>query len=207
MLFAVADYFRYRFRLGKYSHESMIQEGWLLARNEYFPNWQHSTCGDLIFLSTSGSWLSWMVMYFTNSIVSHVAQFYGDGIVHDCTTSGVIRHPFGDYLDGRSYIRVMPAPLPLRIDKPKLRSTMDKNLGRPYGWRKAFTMFVSINLGVRHEFSWKFAADILTTFAGIAIIFSWHSWLPWVALYGATAYLLVVVVNLARKPFAKSQGG
>src|ERR1019366_7878143 len=49
--------------------------------------------GDAIFLQSFDSWLSWAVMYMTNSEVSHAAMYLGNGLISHATLSGVVQEP------------------------------------------------------------------------------------------------------------------
>ncbi len=56
---------------------------------------------------TRDSFLSWLVMYYTVSVWSHVGTFTEHGHIIDATTAGVIEHPLSDYFDGKSYIIIL----------------------------------------------------------------------------------------------------
>src|SRR6266853_580503 len=103
MIFAILDYMDYRCRRGAYSDALLRAEGGRLAAGENFPRPEQFKTGDLVFLHTADSFLSWLVMYYTSSVWSHVASVSENGYIIDAATSGVLEHPFSDYLDGKSY--------------------------------------------------------------------------------------------------------
>lgn len=200
MIFAVVDYFQYRYRLGKYSHEAMIKDGWLLAISQNFSNYRSCVVGDIIFASTAESRLSWAVMYFTQSVVSHTAMFYGDGIVHDCTTAGVLRHSFTNYLDGKSYIKIMRVPDIPEDKRHQMKSFMDKTLGNRYAWHKVIWLFLSIIFGAHQHFSWRFYIDIAFVLGATWFACNYLSpilGMPFLVIL--VAYSVAVLLNQVRK--------
>ncbi len=104
MFFAAYDYFRYRSGTGRYSPEAIRKQGGVLASPELENIANCMTPGNILFLHTRNSFLSWMVMYYTDSLWSHTGMIADNRNIIDATTSGVIEHPFSDYLDGRSFI-------------------------------------------------------------------------------------------------------
>jgi hypothetical protein len=111
MIFAVLDYISYRFRRGAYSDERIQAEGGSLATKENYPHPERFRPGDIVFLHTADSFLSWTVMYYTSSVWSHTATVTTDGNIVDATTGGVFEHPLDDYLSmagATSWLRPSP---------------------------------------------------------------------------------------------------
>ncbi|RYZ79903.1 MAG: hypothetical protein EOP06_26320 [Proteobacteria bacterium] len=159
MIFAISDYIQYRLRRGRYSKESLEKENFKLATEENFPDFRKYGVGDMLFASTAESFLSWIAMYWANGPISHVANFYENGIVHDCTTDGVLRHSFANYLDGKSYLRVVR--LPPTADRAAMREFMDRTLGHGYNWKGVFKLGLLILSGAHPGFSWKLYFDVI----------------------------------------------
>jgi cell wall-associated NlpC family hydrolase len=44
--------------------------------------------GDLILVGNFGWWISWLIMYLTNSQISHIAVYVGDGKILHATVGG-----------------------------------------------------------------------------------------------------------------------
>ena len=59
MILALLDYWKYRKRKGRYSHQALTKQGLQLATLSNFQNYQSYPLGHLIFASTTGSALSW----------------------------------------------------------------------------------------------------------------------------------------------------
>jgi len=121
-------------------------------------------------------------------------MFYGNGIVHDCTTSGVVRHSFANYLDGQSYLCIKR--IPGDFDRQALRSFMDQTLGDGYNWRGVRSLFFHILIGNHQDFAWRLAADFLLLLAmlwGVARLFAPQA--DYVFGAAAGAYLAVVTMN------------
>ena len=140
-LFALIDYFKYRLKRGRYSCTALEKAGWKLAtRDNLLPFADKFKIGDVLFYHDPNSVRGWMIMYWTDCVASHVAGFVENGQLLDATTSGVMKHPFTDYLDGRSYLciktptllpcvrfpQVVRCRLPLRL---RLLSWLQATLG------------------------------------------------------------------------------
>jgi len=169
MIFALVDYLQYRWRRGRYSERSLEEKNLRRATEENFADFRDYSLGDMLYVSTADSFKSWIVMYWTNAVISHVATFYGDGILHDCTTGGVIRHSFSDYLDGKSYLGVMR--LPAGLDKEKMKAFLDRTVGDGYNWRGVFRLALLISSGAHPSFSWRLYLDIALIIASLIWVF------------------------------------
>jgi hypothetical protein len=106
MMFAVIDYVAYRLKRGKYSAASIEAEGGKLASPGNFPEGQFPQPAAIIVFHTRDSFLSWLVMYFTNSVWSHSAVATYDGEFVEVTVDqGTIEHPFADSLNSKDYVK------------------------------------------------------------------------------------------------------
>ncbi|MCK7553378.1 hypothetical protein [Marinobacter goseongensis] len=194
MFFALADYWKYRRRVGRYSHTRLMEQGFYLATVENFSNYDLYSLGDILFASPADSALSWAIMYCTDSAVSHTALFYSNGVLHDCTTSGVVRHSFANYLDGKSYLCVKH--LPGDLDRKAMCNFMDQTLGDGYNWRGVCVLFFHILIGNHHNFVWRLAADFMLL---LAVLWAGARFFTPQAdyIFGAAAavYLVVLTVN------------
>ena len=105
MIFAIIDYARYKRRVGPYSDNSIKSKGGRLAVPESFPMLQQLGPQHMFIYHRRDSFMSWLVMYFTGSVWSHVGIFTECGNIIDVTTKyGVIEHPLSDYFDNKSYL-------------------------------------------------------------------------------------------------------
>jgi hypothetical protein len=163
------------------------------ATEKNFQGYRTYPIGTILFTCTFHSNLSWIVMYSTNSTISHVACFYGDGIVNDCTTSGIIRHSFADYLDGESYVGVIIPP-PEKINAEKVRAFMDETLGDGYNWAGVVSTFFHILFGAHREAAWRLWADFVLT---NLVLLACARWLTPASDYVFGTILLVFVVTVA----------
>lgn len=162
MLFAVIDYLHYKYRRGRYSDQAIRGTGGRLATASNFPGIADFGPEHLFVCHTVGSFKSWLVMYFTSSIWSHIATFSRQGNVVDATTSGVIEHPFSDYFDGRSYIQILTLKEKLSPDQiSKMLAFFRRQIGNKYNWRGGWMLFFSIIFGAHASYRWRFSADIL----------------------------------------------
>ena len=168
MIFAICDYYRYARRTGKYSPEKMCDQNLILANADNFPSDIKLSDADLLFVSTSGSLLSWLVMYYTNSVISHVATLTKEGDVYDCTTNGVIKHHLRNYLDNKSYLGI--ASVKGEFDSSKTIEFLEKQIGKSYAWGKVIRLFFLHIFGLHRNFSWKWVGDFLLMAATILLV-------------------------------------
>lgn len=194
MLLALIDYWKYKKRRGRYSHENLVAQRLYPANEKNFPDYTDYPTGTLLFACTFDSIPSWAVMYCTNSTISHVATFYGDGIVHDCTTSGVIQHSFANYFDGDTYVGIIS--LPDKGNRPKMRAFMDTTLGHGYNWRGVQSVFLQILFGAHKELPWRLWTDFALA---TGLLWAVTRWLSPIVDYAFGAvligFILVVVAN------------
>jgi hypothetical protein len=148
----------------------MENEGFALATERNFPDYKSIPLGHIVFVSTSSSLASWLIMYAGDGVISHVTMFYGDGVLHDTITSGVQRRPFSEYFDGASYIRIV-AP-PAGTDLAYAKAFMDSSLGASYNWLGIARLGLAKLIGNHHGAPWYLCADVLLTL-GITTGISW----------------------------------
>ena len=128
MLFAAIDYYQYKNRKGKYSHEVLTNFGLRKACESEFPNWKDVKLGGILFVHTANSRLSWLVMYFENIPISHVAMLDDGGTVHELTTQGYARHSLNNYFNGASYLKI--TNVKLRRSEAETRAWIEKKFRR-----------------------------------------------------------------------------
>lgn len=194
MIFGAIDALHYFRRTGPYSDSTLRAQGLLLATAENFPNWTEWSLGHLVFVSTAGSLVSWLIMFVSNSVMSHTAMVYGDGILNDVTSAGVHRHPISDYFDRRSYMCVVP---PLKgTDLEFAKQFMDRALCAKYNYLGVIRLGFNILIGNNYSFSWKAVADILIVLAGTGIsVWLYTQHLPRAILVVGAIYAALVIVN------------
>lgn len=162
MLFALADYWRYKRRRGAYSRE--LSESYMGATFEKRLSVQATQLlqpGDVIFVQTLDWPFAWLVMYLTAFPISHVASYVGDGEICHSTLDGV-RIEAIDALYA-SNVRLLPCLWPMRDDQRVAVAEMMRRdfSGRPYSWRAVALKGLLIASG-RHwpAFRWRLFADL-----------------------------------------------
>jgi hypothetical protein len=200
MIFAIVDYLKYRFRKGHYAHSSILQEGGRLAAPELYGDLERAHPGDILIYHGSNSILSWLVMYYTDSVWSHTASFGENGALYDATTGGVIKHHFSDYLDENGYIALMTPTPPMTSDE--IRASIqwaEKQIGAGFNWWGVLRFWAAIVLGSHCLYRFRYTADflVLGTFL-LPLGFLWPS-LGWAILATMGCYCLVVVLTRPRR--------
>ncbi len=121
--------------------------------------------GDLIFVETFGSLLSWTVMYFTDSEVSHAAMYLGDGNITHATFSGVITEPVTALFGPDRRLLVCKPVIPDDL-RPAVVTEAASYLGWPYGWYGVLRKAVRIVTGrIWPLFRWRFVLDFFAVLA------------------------------------------
>src|ERR1039458_498005 len=162
MIFAILDYMNYRRRRGTYSDASIRAEGGQLAVPENFPHPEQFKMPTLVALHTADCFLSWLVMYYTSSVWSHVASFSENGYIIDATTDGVIEHPFSDYLDGKSYILIKTFEIKTTDEQQKgVLAWAREQVGCGFNWVGVIRLFLYTIFGFRDKYRVRYSVDFL----------------------------------------------
>lgn len=194
MICAITDYLFYKCKRGKYSHNNLLKQG---AQPGVIPKGHvlDVKTGDMFFLHTRNSFLSWCVMYYTNSIWSHCGIIGENNLSFDSTTSGVIKHPFTDYLDENHYVAVGRIPGISKEIRDKINPFLNSWVGAPYGWGHILRMFI-IRISGRHDkYYYKFYIDILFLFSPLFIIGLINIVFIKIYLFVISFYLAIVLYN------------
>ncbi|MFG1486144.1 hypothetical protein ABMA77_08740 [Halobacteriovorax sp. RZ-1] len=196
MYFALKDYYFYKKKRRQYSPEELKKYNCFPATTECFENLEHIPAGAFMFVHTRESILSWLVMYYTNSIWSHVCIFKKNGYVLDMTTSGVTTHSANNYLDRKSYLTVIA----LKNFHPKVpaNTTQKKLENIPYSWPTVLKKYFAYITGMAH-FRWIYYGDFLLLYLIVSsILFLFSTKLAVIPLYLGLAHLLIITYNLVR---------
>lgn len=167
MLFAAVDYLCYRTQRGRYQTTKVEANGWKLATRDNFGGLRQPRPADILVFHIVGSALSWVVMYVTNSLASHVATMVDGGNMVEVTTSGATRHPLSDSFDGHSYLVAGAPPGITYEQRAKVTETNNSSVGTPYGWYSAVRLGMRNVVGARYTRSHpRLYADVALTLAG-----------------------------------------
>ncbi len=199
MLFATWDYLCYRLGKGIYSPAQLERQGAQLGTRENFPDFANCKPGDASFLHTRGSFLSWMIMYYTDSIWSHVGIFEENGQVIDATTGGVLKHQFYDYCDGFTYIAIRHLKDATDEQRGRGLRWLETQIGKGYNWGGVVRLFLMIIMGKKAPYRFRFFLDFLVLLLPIVLFGWWHSALWWFAAVVIAAYGIVVAINVLRR--------
>lgn len=184
-----------------YSDENIIKQGGRLAVPENFTKVALFGPRYLFFCHTRYSVISWLIMYYTSSVWSHVGHFSEKGLVIDTTTSGVIEHPFSDYFDGRSFIVIMSLKEGLASEE-KLTKVLQWNrnrLGSRFDWIGIFRFFWAIVLGRIHHYRIRFSGDFLIMALLFATLSLWNPMIKILIGSVSAIYMLTVIANTPRR--------
>jgi hypothetical protein len=111
MIFAILDFVNYKNKTKNYSFDAIKKEGGIELNDLNFDKIFPLKPGT-IFIHPPNSFLSWLIMYYTSCIWSHVMTTFDYDNVVDVTLKGVIIHPFRDYFDKGFYSLIFHFNLP-----------------------------------------------------------------------------------------------
>ena len=206
MIIAALDYLKYKYSLGRYSHKNLVKNDWSLATKENFPTFNDLPALSVLIVHTKESFLSWLVMYFTDSVASHVAGFLGKGELMDLTTSGMVIHLADDYLDGKSYLCVRVINEEIRAKNPNaesgIRNFAEEHKDVQYSWTKAINLgLVNVFAERKDAFRFRYLIDFLILYSIPGIIL-YLIWWPFALPFALISVLHTwrTFVNLIKAP-------
>jgi NlpC/P60 family len=166
--------------------------------------------GDLIFVGNFRSWMSWLIMYFTNSQVSHVAMYVGDGkILHATLHGGELAPIEAVFEDG---VRLLACKVPIADESRQrarawLADSKDDPLyfERPYSFKRVLLEALWIVSGRDVPFfRWRLFVDIALMFV-LGDVCTWAVLgRPAGGYLVMLAYLAIICVNRLRWPPRRS---
>ena len=198
MLLALTDYICYRLGKGHYSPDAFAQQHAVLAIPENFPDLSRFLPGDIFFYHTRNSFISWIIMYYTNGIWSHTGTIAGGGRIIDATTSGVIEHPLSDYLDGNGYIAIKKIDI-TDAGREKMMAFMRQQLGKDFNWTGVLRLFLCIVFGAHAHYSVRYLMDFLLLAAAMWAILFWTRLGQMSIVFAVAAYLIIVILNTPKR--------
>lgn len=163
MIFALFDFLLYFFQFKRYSVANLKSKKFKLATAENFQNFNNIKIPAILFFHSRISILSWLVMYYTNSNISHTSMCLNKNEILDATTGGVMKLSIEDYLDNKSYIYVHE----LEVDDNKLnqmRVFANSKIGNKYNWFGVIALFLSTLFGKNKNYKIKFTLDFIILF-------------------------------------------
>jgi hypothetical protein len=196
MIFAIYDHIHYLGLEGRYTpFQSSKLETWCYY--DFIPEktLKRLEVGDVILAGNYHDWLSWLIMYLTDSIFSHLIIYDADGFVAHMTLSGYryqgIQELFGPEK------RFLPTRLRAAPFEPTVTQRMSGSLknmpARRYGYARPILVGLSYLLCLNpFGFHMRQFGDLCYCFAVVAIlisIFTLPSWIFWTLGFG---YLLSV---------------
>jgi len=152
--------------------------------------------GDLLFIQTLNSFISWLIMYLTKSDISHNAIYIGNGMISHATTAGVLEEPI-DTLYGDSII--IPCRMKFtKLQQEKLSETKNKLVGQPYNWSWVISKGILILTCREHVyFRFSFLIDILLVLLFLDFPFLYFGGFPFL-LCCYPVYLILIFSNYLR---------
>jgi hypothetical protein len=156
---------------GNYSKDSLEKQGLKLCDQENIENYiTKSKPADIIFLHTRISFISWLVMYYTNSLLSHTAVVINKDLILEAIPQGVVKTPIRDYIDNKSYFVVLNVPDITEEQTADIMNYADSQMGVGYNWSLVFKIFLDTIFAKRKDWRIKFSLDFYLLFILLKVI-------------------------------------
>jgi len=203
MVFALLDYINYVSMKGNYSLDNISKNGGELCSRENIEAFiRRSKPLDIILLHTRLSLMSWLVMYYTNSIWSHTSGVVRDNYLIEATLEGVIKVPISSYIDDKSYygtLRLRDEITPDMAEKG-LRFA-EESVGNGFNWFGIFRIFLRIIFGRSKDWRLKHSLDIFIT---ILLLRMLNISTTRTSLGISIVYSTILVINLLLRKHSKN---
>jgi len=163
MIFALRDFLQYRSKKGRFSRSYKASFMGAAFQGGLSPKAiAELRPGDLLFIETLNSWISWLVMYMTKSEISHVAFYVGDHSIAHATLSGVAVEPIEVLYDQETRILPFIWPMPDEKREQILPFIEKEYADTPYGWHDVAKKAIRIFFGRDWRyFRWSFLIDLI----------------------------------------------
>lgn len=191
-IFAALDYLRYRRRRGKYGRSGVLRHAF--AGTDADTLWPLLRKGDLLLISTGRQFLSWLVMYITDSPLSHLATYIGNGKIAHMTTSGFAIEDIQSLEDEQTFILPMFIPALADDRRDRLDGLIHRMRGERYGWIPVILRGIRILMGRDpRAYRLRFLGDaffLALLLQGLLFIFSSSLFFFW----GFLTYASIVMI-------------
>ena len=201
MVFALVDYLRYRTRRGRYDPALLESQRWVRATPENFEGPNARPPGTGFVIHRQGSAVSWLIMYVQQHPASHAGLFAHEGMVVDALTSGVVKHPLADYLDGESYLLdlVGPEGPSAEAREDALAWVEESYIGFAYAWAHSAALGADILWGdPNREAHWQLWSDVMILLVILSLPRRWISWWPDLVTRLGSRYMRTLILNRFR---------
>ena len=195
MIFAVTDFIQYLLREGPYSDGTFLLQAAFLATPDMASILDLVRDGDGIFCHPLNVFSSWVIMYVTGGLWSHVGLLTNQGTVLEAIAQGVVERPATCYFDGRHYVLVK------RLDATDEQRRQVVSVGRQgvglirYDWLGAFRLGMMHIFGAHHGWQMRCSIDVVLLLSIFCFVARHSPFVLSVLVVLAVAYIAIVFVN------------
>jgi hypothetical protein len=202
VIFALTDFAQYLLRNGPYSSGPVVAQGAFLATPDKVSQLHGKIHdGDLIACHPLNSFVSWVVMYVTGSLWSHVGILTSECTVLEAITQGSVERPVSCYFDGKHYLLIKPLNSTFTDERRReIVSRGRSRLGIRYGWGQAIRLGLQTICGFHCGWQIRCSIDVVLLLAAFWLVARPFHWLRLVLGILAVGYVAVVFAgNRSRK--------
>jgi len=171
LIFGLIDYYNYRTRRGRFSPPAMERGKWHRATLQSISDHTYLP-GDMAIFSPSGSWMSWAIMYVTNSVASHAAVVADpSGRLVEATIEGVMTSHMWGHVDADGWFL---SGSPTKLTDEERRTIVESATSMvetPYAWGALPRLFLRELSGLPYSHqSRRLQSDALLVLAAVFIV-------------------------------------
>jgi len=147
MILALIDYIHYKKRNGYYNlkNDPIMRYGFYCEIPS--PTIDALEPGDIIFIFSYDSFISWIIMYLTKARMSHTAMYLGDKNIIHATTEGIISEPIKSLFGKNSVLLPLHIKKITKEDRNNIIRFANSKVGYQYGWNAVLKKFCRIIMG------------------------------------------------------------
>lgn len=161
MIFFITDFVKYNFMWNGYSEKSLEEQNLIICSKQNIESYMNkSKPMDVVFLHTRKSFISWVIMYYTNSPFSHTSLVLKNNIVIEATLQGVVKTPLTEYIDNESYFLVLQPPNITDKQTEKGMQYAESTVGSGFGWYKIILIFLQVLFATSNSWRLRYSLDI-----------------------------------------------
>jgi hypothetical protein len=199
MIVALCDYLSYRMRIGRYSGRAIEALGGKLADADHWSGDNRPGPGQYIVVHTRNSFLSWLVMYFTDSVWSHSAIVVDRGDIVEVTLAGTVAHPFKDCLNDQDYIIASRDSLTMDQQRGIIGDARSRVGVTKFGYRIALHIGLRTLAGRDSAYRFRLSLDVITPVLTACYFGRHRRRLAIIGFLSSFFYLIVVASNCKRR--------
>lgn len=144
---------------------------------------------------TRDSFISWLVMYFSNSVWSHTAIVVDNGNIVEVTLDGTIEHRFSDGLNDKDYLVIGGPPMTAEQQRSVVEGARSGVGVTKFSYRDAALIGLRNLAGVSPNYNPRLSIDLLTVLFAACWFSRRNKWIMVPGIESSILYVAIVVAG------------